>query len=180
VNASLPALKSLGDLASASPVIVVDNREQCPLIFTRFQSIRGTLTTGDYSIVGLEDHFSIERKSLDDIVACTMGENRERFERELHRLRGYRFKRLLIVASRGEIEMQRYRSKISPKSVLGSLNAWEIRFDCPIVFSPTPEAAALEIERWAFYFACEHIKIVNGLLRATKAETTTAGDPALK
>jgi hypothetical protein len=32
-----------------------------------------------------------------------MGDNRERFERELHRLRGYRFKRLLVVGSEAEI-----------------------------------------------------------------------------
>jgi hypothetical protein len=32
-----------------------------------------------------------------------MGENRERFERGLHRLRGYKFKRLLMVGSEAEI-----------------------------------------------------------------------------
>jgi DNA excision repair protein ERCC-4 len=144
---------------------VIDTREQEPLVFTRFESVRGTLTTGDYSVAGLEELFAVERKSIDDLVGCCMGENRERFERELHRLRGYRFKRLLVIGSRGEIELQRYHSKINPKAVLGSLNAWECRYDVPIVFSQTPEAAALDIERWAWYFACEHIKTANALAR---------------
>lgn len=41
---TLPALKSLGELASAKPNIVVDTREAQPLIFTRFTvSQRDTL-----------------------------------------------------------------------------------------------------------------------------------------
>jgi hypothetical protein len=43
-------------------------------------------------VAGLQDLFSIERKTVSDLVGCCMGENRERFERELHRLRGYWFK----------------------------------------------------------------------------------------
>jgi DNA excision repair protein ERCC-4 len=171
LNSNLPALKSLGDLARTRPVIVCDTREQSPLTFTHFQCVRGTLQTGDYSIVGLEDLFSIERKSIEDIVSCCCGENRSRFERELHRLRGYRFKRLMIIGSRGEIETMRYHSKISPASVLGSLAAWEMRFYCPVIYTATPEEAATQIERFVHFFAVEHIKIVNGLLRETKASS---------
>jgi DNA excision repair protein ERCC-4 len=163
VNACLPALR---DLTDARPVIVVDTREQDPLIFSRFESVPGTLISGDYSVRGLEQLFAVERKSIDDLVGCCLGENRSRFERELHRLRGFRFKRLLIVGSRGLIETQRYHSRISPKSVLGSLNAWEVRFDCPIVFSATPEVAAADIERWAWYFAREMVETVNAMSRA--------------
>jgi hypothetical protein len=41
-------------------VIVIDSREQDPLTFERLASVRGTLTPGDYSVVGLQDLFSIE------------------------------------------------------------------------------------------------------------------------
>src|ERR1700736_2825356 len=99
----LPALRSLGELADHSITIVIDTREQAPLVFSHLQSMRGTLTTGDYSIQGLQELFSIERKSVGDLVGCCMGENRQRFEKELHRLRGFRFKRLLVVGSRHEI-----------------------------------------------------------------------------
>ena len=47
-------------LTNFQPTLVIDNREQTPLVFTRLQSVRGTLTTGDYSAVGLEELFSIE------------------------------------------------------------------------------------------------------------------------
>jgi hypothetical protein len=73
--------------------------------------------TGDYSVAGLQDLFSIERKTVSDLVGYCMGENREGFERELHRLRGYRFKRLLVVGSEAEI-----------------------RYDLQVVFVPTARA----------------------------------------
>jgi DNA excision repair protein ERCC-4 len=163
---TLPALKNLGELSATKPTIVIDTREQEPLVFSRLESVGGTLITGDYSVIGLEELFAIERKSISDLVGCCMGENRSRFERELHRLRGYRFKRLLIVGSRGEIELGRYVSRISPKSVLGSLSAWECRYDCPIVYAATPEEAAREVERWVWYFTREVIENVNDIWRA--------------
>jgi len=49
-----------------------------------------------------------------------MGQNRERFERELHRIRGYRFKRLLVVGSEAEILAGHYHSNIKPSAVLAT------------------------------------------------------------
>lgn len=146
------------------PTILVDTREQTPLLFNRLPSVRGTLTTGDYSIVGGEDLFAVERKSIPDLVVSVTGE-RERFERELHRLRGYRFKRLLVVGTHGEVEGHRYRSNASPKSVLASLSAFEVRYDLPVVWSATPEDAAVVVENWAWWFARE-IRQVASLLQA--------------
>lgn len=136
------------------PTVLVDTREQEPLRFTRLPSVRGALTTGDYSIVGAEDLFAVERKSIPDLVASVTSE-RERFERELHRLRGYRFKRLLVVGTRGEVEGHRYRSNASPKSVFGSLAAFEVRYDLPVVWAATPDEAAVMVEGWAWWFARE-------------------------
>jgi ERCC4-type nuclease len=123
-------------------VIVVDTREQEPLVFERLTSVRGTLKTGDYSVAGLQDLFSIERKTVADLVGCSMGDNRERFERELHRLRGYRFKRLLVVGSEAEILAGHYHSNIKPNAVLATVCAFEVRFDLPVVFVPTAQAGA--------------------------------------
>lgn len=165
---TLPALRSLGRLADLRPTIVVDSREQTPLIFRRLPSVVGGLTSGDYSVRGLEDLFAVERKSIPDLVGCCVGENRERFERELHRLRGCRFKRLLVVGRREDIEAGAYRSRIAPEAVLHSLAAWEVRFDVPVVFCPTPEAAARQVESWAFWFSREVVQGANDLLRGNR------------
>ena len=66
-------------------VAVVDSREQLPLDLEPLQSVRGTLTTGDYSVAGMESIVAIERKSLGDLLSC-IGKERERFDKEVMRL----------------------------------------------------------------------------------------------
>jgi ERCC4-type nuclease len=166
----LPALKRLGELAVARPVIIFDTREQRPLVFERLKSRPGTLQTGDYSIAGLETLFSIERKTIDDLANCCTGQNRERFERELHRLRAYRFRRLLIVGAEEDIYRCRYHSSVTPKAIFATLGAFEARFDLPVVFIPCPRLAARKIESYAFWFAREHILAANNLLRAATTD----------
>lgn len=163
----LPALRHLGELADRLPVIVCDTREQAPLPIQRLPVIRAGLLTGDYSIAGLEAVFAVERKSVADLVACCAASNRERFENELHRLRGFRFRRLLVIGTRQEIEAGAYRSTIRPAAVLGTLAAFEVRFDCPVVFEPDPAAAARRVESWAWYAAREAVESCNAILRAT-------------
>lgn len=177
---ALPALRSLGRLADALPVIVTDTREQTPLVFRRLPSITATLPTADYGIAGFESLplFGIERKTVADLTAC-VGPERLRFERELARLRAYRFKRLLIVGKQADIEAGRYRSAIIPSAVLASLETWEIRFDIPFVFEPNPEAAARRVEDWAYRFAVEIVKESNALFRGSRIapERQTAQGP---
>lgn len=148
------------------PVIVIDSREQVPLLFTRLESIRKTLKTGDYSVEGLENLFVVERKSIGDLAACVAG-NRERFEDQLLRLRGYPFRRLLIVGQREEIENGVPFSKVTPTSIFGTLNMIEVRY-CPVVFQETPEAAAHAVETWATYFCREWIQNAKVLQRKAR------------
>jgi DNA excision repair protein ERCC-4 len=166
-DSTLPGLRGLRDLADLRPKIIVDTREQAPLVFTRLQAVPGTLAAGDYSVAGMEHLISIERKSIDDLANCCMGTNRDRFERELLRLRGYRFKRLLVVGTREDIAAGHYHSKIAPKAVLATLGAFEARY-LPVVFAETPEAGAREVERWGFWFAREVVENANDLLRGSK------------
>ncbi len=158
-------------MTTAAPTIIIDSREQTPLRFSNLQAIKGTITSGDYSFTGGEDQFSIERKSIADLVACCMGSNRERFERELHRLRGYRFKRLLIVGSRQDIEEGNYRSNIKPQSVLHTLSAFECRYDVPVVFIPDAPTAALQVETWVVWYSREIIKTFDAITRPHKIGT---------
>ena len=99
-----------------------------------------------------------------------MGDSRQRFERELHRLRGFRFKRLLIVGTEEEILSGRYHSNIKPQAVMATLGAFEARYDLPVVFRPSPELAAAQIERWAWYFSREVVEVVNNLWRSARQE----------
>jgi DNA excision repair protein ERCC-4 len=170
-NATLPGLRGLSKLADAQPVIVVDGREQEPLEFTHLKTVVGTLYSGDYSVRGLEDVFAVERKSLDDLANCCLAGQRERFEHELHRLRGYRFKRLVVVGTREDIAAGHYVSRIAPKAVLATLGAFEVRYDLPVAFAGTCAEAAEQIERWTWYFAREVVENANNLLRGCRVDT---------
>jgi len=134
--------------------LITDIREQNPLHFQHLEAVPGTLLTGDYSIQGLEHLFSVERKSIADLVQSVTRE-RDQFERELHRLRGFHFKRLLVIGTEQEIRDGNYSSKANPKAVFHSLYAFEARYDVPVIFVPTPEQAALLVERWAYWYARE-------------------------
>lgn len=80
------------------PRIIVDSRDQTPLRFS-FPTTTGGLQTGDYTLEGLEEDIAIERKTVADL-AGSLSSGRERFSREIHRLRGFRFARLLIIGLR--------------------------------------------------------------------------------
>ncbi|MDZ4345944.1 MAG: hypothetical protein U1E51_26320 [Candidatus Binatia bacterium] len=161
---ALPALKCLGRLSELRPTVIADTREQLVLPFYRLPVVRGTIRTGDYSFVGADELFTIERKSVPDLVSCCTASNRDRFENELHRARGYRFARLVIVGTREEIAQELYRSSLPGKVVLHTLSAFEARY-IPVVFIPTPEEAALKIEEWIYWFARQMVEEANTLAR---------------
>jgi ERCC4-type nuclease len=167
---TFPALRGLSRLADLRPCIIIDTREQTPLTFPRLPTVRGTLQTGDYSFRGGEDLMAVERKSITDLVACCVGENRDRFFRELHRMRGFRFRRLLIIGSRAEVLSGQFRANVSPKSVLATLSCIEARYCCPVVFAATPVDAAILIEDWAWWLAREVVESANSLLRGCEAD----------
>jgi len=172
-DSTLPGLRGLGKLGDLRPVIVYDTREQTPLCFTRLQAIAGTLYSGDYSIAGLQASFAIERKSIEDLANCCMGTNRDRFERELLRLRSYRFKRLLVIGEREDIAAGHYHSRIAPKAVLATLGAFEARY-LPVVFAQTPEEGARLVENWCWYFAREIVEAANDLLRGCRSASVAS------
>jgi ERCC4-type nuclease len=76
--------------------ILIDTREQAPLKFATFPTEPATLATGDYSVQGLEDSITIERKSISDLIG-SLTSGRERFQREIQRMLAYRSRTLLIV-----------------------------------------------------------------------------------
>ena len=56
------------ELKAEDVTAICDSREQLPLDLAPLKTVRGTLTTGDYSILGMENIVSLERKSLDDLL----------------------------------------------------------------------------------------------------------------
>lgn len=140
------------------PPLVIDTREQTPLTFPSMVEVkRGTLKTGDYSIQGYEDRFAVERKSLQDLVH-TVIHDRERFERELERMREYPFRRIIVTAPYAVVARGGYPfSRANPRSVIASLNTFDVRYGVPTTFAANSSEAALRVLNWAYYFVREDV-----------------------
>ena len=131
------------------PTIAIDSREQTPLVFRNLKTRVATLRAGDYSVVGLEDKISVERKSLPDLCAV-VGRERRRFLRELQRLKAYRFRCLLIEATAADLLRGGWRSKVTPAAVTGSLMAWMAKYDLPVLLADNHEIAATLVEKYLY------------------------------
>jgi DNA excision repair protein ERCC-4 len=178
---SLPEMPKLRTATgSVLPTVICDTREKLPLPITGLRVIRATLVTGDYSYHSGEEVFSLERKSLDDL-AQSLTRDRQRFTRELQRLRAYDFRRVIVIGTRGDIEAHRYRPDVSPKAILSSIAALEVRYSTPFVFCPSPEEAAAQVEQWVCWHARETILRANSLTRGPAAEASeTESAPAVE
>ena len=117
-------------------IILADTREQLPYTFERWSvSVQTSgLVTGDYSLPGLEDKISIERKSLDDLINCLLGKNRERFEKELTRGRLYELFCIVVESNLTDLAKGFYRSNMKPHAALQTITAFYVRYGTPFLF----------------------------------------------
>lgn len=113
------------------PVVVCDTREQLPWDFRsgRVEVVRGTLSSGDYSLAGLESQVAIERKSIRDLVNTLGPDNRERFKRELVRLASYRYAEIMVEGCTHDLLAGQWHGGMRPETVLGLLVT--IKVECP-------------------------------------------------
>lgn len=135
----------LQDLLS-NLAILADTREQVnDHIIKYFEKrnvkiIKRKLDVGDYScqIDGntFEKSFVIERKRNLDELCGNLTADRDRFEREFLRAKANGIKVFLVIenASWDDVFLQNYRSKLSSKSLFGSLLAWQTRYNVTIIF----------------------------------------------
>jgi len=141
------------------PRILIDTREQTPLVFPDgIPTARATLRTGDYSVEGYTADFAVERKSLSDLVN-TVIHDRERFERELQRMTSYQFRRLLIIAPWRRVLKGGYDfSMANGRAVMASVAAFEVRYGVPAVFVSDTDEAVKRLTWWAWYLVREKVK----------------------
>lgn len=124
--------------------VTIDSREQAPYGFTGIIADAAqhgrpitvpiefaTLRSGDYSIAGMHDLVAVERKSLADLYS-TLGQGRERFQREHERLAEFAFAAVVIEADWETIlKHPPERSKLLPKTVHRTMVSWQIKYGVP-------------------------------------------------
>lgn len=131
--------------------VVIDTREQAPFSFQGMTAdankqhkplvvpveFRG-LSTGDYSVAGLENFICIERKSAADLYS-TLGQGRDRFEREHERMkemvaRGGWCAVVVEAGMNALLTQPPAGSRLNPKTVFRTSIAWQQRYGVPWVF----------------------------------------------
>jgi DNA excision repair protein ERCC-4 len=136
--------------SNAGPVtIIIDTREQEGYSFDSrlAATVRRALPAGDYSVTGLEGLVAVERKSLDDFVS-TVIHNRERFQKELQKLTGYRAACIVVEAGVLDVLLGRYRGGAHPNAVLGSALSIILDYGVPVFFCSSRQAACQFVQAY--------------------------------
>jgi ERCC4-type nuclease len=129
--------------------IIVDTREQQPWEFEYYSKANRKLDTGDYSIEGLENIFTIERKKSVAEIANNISE--KRFNNALSRLKEYKYKFLLLEFSLDNVldypvgstvpKKTWEKLKITSKYILKYLTKIAIEHNIQIFFCGNKDAA---------------------------------------
>jgi hypothetical protein len=163
-----PPAQPSSELYVAPWIALVDNSEQAPWSFqgiydrlgpkgsfvpVMIRTRRVELKTGDYTISGLEDRLTIERKSGADFIGSVTG-GHVRFEREHERMAA-------MVNSGGfccvvvEDSLDSILDSLPPLSgkqstILGTAASWPSKYNVPWYFA----GSRLWAERFAYRFLC--------------------------
>jgi DNA excision repair protein ERCC-4 len=127
-------------------VLLQDTREQRPL-FTRLPSglvVKScTLHDGDYSIMGFESSFAIERKQISDFCGYC-GSEHDRTAAKMKRFRDFEFVGLVIEAKEKELLQFQQFSKVHPEVLRSALVSFEVRYGVHVHYSTDRN----DISRW--------------------------------
>lgn len=138
-------------LEKSDLTIIQDSREQMPLSFPCAKIEINTLDTGDYSLKGWENQIAIERKSLPDLLH-SLGQERERFFREIMRLKGFEYSALIIEAGLNELYSGQWRCQITPQSVIGSLQSISIKYGVNVFWAENRTLSAQWVEGILYHY----------------------------
>lgn len=130
-------------------IVIIDTREQLPYSFSsEIKTEIKELVSGDYSILGHEDKFSIERKSLDDYVK-SISEDRDRFYREIKRLQKFNFAAIVVEGSLEDIHQHKYSSpEVTEEQVLGTTVSIILDYKIPVLFCSDRQHAIWIVEKF--------------------------------
>jgi ERCC4-type nuclease len=124
-------------------IVAVDTQEQTHGYAYRFpcDSVVKHLKTGDYSILGMEDRVTVERKALGDAYQ-TFSHGRERFERELERMSNMDYSAVVIESTlEGALFEPEVVSQMRAKSFNRSWIAWAQRYNVHFIWAGSRELA---------------------------------------
>ncbi len=109
-------LKVPAELKPEHVVAVIDSGEDTPLDLSPLRTTRCPLDAGDYSVEGLQHRVAVDHKSLAELLDAVNG-GRDRFNREMSRLRGFATRVVVVDSPWSEIEAGDWESDATPAAV---------------------------------------------------------------
>ena len=144
----LPVVAERGGTQVHAPkaTLIVDTREQNPFTFGRFRGWfakvkHKALQIGDYSIEGLEDEVTVERKDLADLIH-SFTTDRAVFVKRLRKMSNYTHRLLVVTAALSEVKSPYGGTSTNPNRITQSLIAVLAGLGVPFVCSETHELGA--------------------------------------
>lgn len=128
--------------------VVRDTREQQPYEFNRKIPYKDmTLNFGDYSIVGMEDMISVERKSLSDFYG-SITHGRDRLKRMFDRMQVAEFKALVIEAPEDMVMSPELSySNVKQHSIYATIVSLEIKHGIHVYYGSRKDCQ-IKIINW--------------------------------
>jgi len=162
-------------MVDCQPTLILDSREPTPHPWTRhlsLETVRGTLPTGDISLVGCSGWICVERKSLNDLIACLCS-GRERFTKELQRAQRIREFYVVCEGSYGDIARGSYHSNMNPLAAWESIVALQSRYGIPFLMAGSVQLAAKLTESILLRWFKEHSKAVEAATKGSGSHSKT-------
>lgn len=128
------------------PTIIIDSREKKPWRFNKCSTCEASLVqkldTGDYTVQGMEDIFVIERKSSAAELYLNLGFEKDRFLREMERIKSFKYKFLFFEFSIDDIyrwptickRITRRKCGLTPQYIVSMLVEIQIKYGVGIIF----------------------------------------------
>src|SRR5690554_610257 len=111
-------------------VILTDSREQQPWIFDGQETLRTYLPTADYTTELLKEDLVLERKkNASEFYGNICGKDRDRFERELERMRSYKYAFVVLEFQFCDIVRFPWSTDLKPylKKKIGNKSGWFLK-----------------------------------------------------
>ena len=144
----LPVVAERGgtQLHTPKPTLIVDTREQNPFPFSRFRGWfagikHKALKVGDYSVAGLEDIVTVERKDLPDLIH-SFTSDRAVFVERLRKMSRYPHRLLVVTAALSEVKSPYGGTSINPNRITQSLVATLSGLSVPFLCVETHDLGA--------------------------------------
>ncbi len=115
-------------------IIIKDSREKRGFIYPNMEIRK--LNFGDYSVKGLEDILSIERKDSICEIFANLGtkKNKTRFYNELEGLSKYKHKFIVIEATVSQLMCGSRFSRLAPEYIINLINKIYCDYGIPTLF----------------------------------------------